>query len=161
VAKKAGSTTEFEREFADRDLICSEGESGSEMFIIQFGKVRITKSSKHGQVELAILEKGNFFGEMSVLEGLPRDATAEAVGKTRVLVMNTGSLLVRLRRDPTLAFELLYRLSGRIRTLNSRLLQALENDNPPGAAEAHASGRVGTMMMFVPDPSGSKRGDAG
>lgn len=126
------------------------------MFVIQSGKVRIWKNGRHGQVELAILDRGNFFGEMSVLEGLPRDATAQAVGKTRVLVMNTGALLVRLRRDPTLAFELLYRLSGRVRSLNLRLLKALENGNNPGAAEAHVSGRAGTMMMYMPDLSQDK-----
>lgn len=151
MAKKAKSTTEFEREYADRELICSEGESGNEMFVIQSGKVRIYKQGKKGQIELAVLDKGNFFGEMSVLEGLPRDATAQAVGPTRVMVMNTGALLMRLRRDPTLAFELLYRLSGRVRSLNARLLEALENSNTPGAAQAHAAGRAGTMMLFIPD----------
>jgi CRP/FNR family transcriptional regulator, cyclic AMP receptor protein len=73
-------------------------------------------------VQLAVLEKGDFFGEMSLLEGLPRDASAIAVGTTQVLVMSSGALLVRLRRDPTFAFELLRRLSGRVRALNARLL---------------------------------------
>jgi CRP/FNR family cyclic AMP-dependent transcriptional regulator len=156
VAKKASNTAEFEREYADRELICREGESSSEMFIIQSGKVRIFKTSKRGQVDLALLEKGNFFGEMSVLEGLPRDATAQAVGNTRVVVMSTGALLVRLRRDPTFAFELLHRLSGRVRSLNSRLLEALEKGNTPGAAEEHALGPAGTMMMFMPELSDGK-----
>jgi hypothetical protein len=84
---------------------------------------------------------------MSVHEGLPRDATAEAVGSTRVLVMNSGGLLIRLRRDSTLVFELLYRLSGRVRALNSRLLDALERSSIPGAAEAHVSSRAGNLMI--------------
>jgi CRP-like cAMP-binding protein len=158
VTKQASSTAEFEREYRDHELICEEGETSNEMFIIQSGKVRIFKQSRYGPVELALLEKGNFFGEMSVLEGLPRDATAEAVGNTRVLVMNSGALLVRMRRDPTLAFELLYRLSGRVRALNSRLLEALERSSIPGAAEAHASSRAGTLMMIAPDPSPDKSG---
>jgi CRP/FNR family cyclic AMP-dependent transcriptional regulator len=156
VAKQARNTAEFEREYADGEVICREGESSSEMFVIQSGKVRIFKASKRGQLDLALLEKGNFFGEMSVLEGLPRDATAQAVGKTRVVVMSTGALLVRLRRDPTFAFELLHRLSGRVRSLNSRLLEALEQSNTPGAAEEHATGPAGTMMMFMPEFSDRK-----
>jgi CRP/FNR family cyclic AMP-dependent transcriptional regulator len=159
VAKKARGSTEFEREYADREIICGEGEQGGEMFVIQSGKVRIYKNGKQGQIELAILEKGNFFGEMSLLEGLPRDATAQALGKTRVMVMNSGALLMRLRRDPTLAFELLYRLSGRVRSLNARLLEALEDGNIPGASEAHAMGRSGTLMMFVPEDSRNRSGD--
>ena len=88
MAKQASSTAEFERDYSDGELICREGESSNEMFVIQSGKVRIFKSSGPRQVDLALLEKGNFFGEMSVLEGLPRDATAQAVGHTRVLVMS-------------------------------------------------------------------------
>lgn len=126
------------------------------MFIIQSGRVRIFKNSKQGPIELATLEKGSFFGEMSVLEGLPRDATAEALGETRVLVMNAGALLMRLRRDPTLAFELIHGLSGRVRVLNARLLAALESDKAADAVRAHMAGRAGTMMMFVRDDSSIK-----
>ncbi len=152
MSKKATNSAEFERDYADGEVICREGESSSEMFVIQSGRVRITKSSSRGEIDLALLDRGNFFGEMSVLEGLPRDATATAVGNTRVLVMSTGALLVRLRRDPTFAFELLHRLSGRVRVLNSRLLEALEKTTPQ-AAEEHATGRAGTMMMYMPELS--------
>ena len=159
MTKQASSTAEFEREYSDHELICQEGESSNEMFIIQSGKVRIFKQARYGPVELALLEKGNFFGEMSVLEGLPRDATAEAVGNTRVLVMNSGALLVRMRRDPTLTFELLYRFSGRVRALNSRLLDALERSSIPGAAEAHMSSRAGTLMIITKEQSLDKNGE--
>jgi len=60
---------------------------------------------------------------MSLLEGLPRDADAQAVGPTRVLVIGQGGLLLRIRRDPTFAFELLKRLSHRVRTLNARVVE--------------------------------------
>lgn len=122
VSSKHGETSELERDYDDGALICREGEASQEMFVIQTGKVRIFKQSGAVEVELAILDKADFFGEMSLLEGLPRDASAQALGRTRVLVMTAGALLVRLRRDPTFAFELLRRLSGRVRALNSRLL---------------------------------------
>ena len=95
--------------------------------MIRRGSVRVFKASTRGEVELAVLSKGDFFGEMSVLEGLPRDASAQALGEAEVLVMTAGALLVRLRRDPTFAFELLRRLSGRVRSLNARLVHALGN----------------------------------
>lgn len=150
MAKQLASSAEFERDYTDGELICREGDTSSEMFVIQAGRVRIFKTSMHGELELALLEKGNFFGEMSVLEGLPRDASAQAIGQTRVLVMSTGALLVRLRRDPTFAFELLHRLSGRVRALNARLLDALEKSKP-GSSQEHTSGRAGTMMMYLPE----------
>jgi CRP/FNR family transcriptional regulator, cyclic AMP receptor protein len=119
---KQGRQAELERAYEDGQIICREGETSEEMFVIQSGKVRIVKEKDGVQVQLAVLEKADFFGEMSLLEGLPRDATAIAIGTTHVLVMSSGALLVRLRRDPTFAFELLRRLSGRVRALNARLL---------------------------------------
>lgn len=120
-----GRQGEVEREYDGGTLICREGEISQEMYVIQSGKVRIFKDASGSVLELATLDKGDFFGEMSVLEGLPRDASAQAIGPTRVLALSAGALLVRLRRDPTFAFELLRRLSGRVRALNARLLAGL------------------------------------
>jgi CRP-like cAMP-binding protein len=63
---------------------------------------------------------------MSLLESMVRDADARAVGATRLLVIQPGGLLMRIRRDPTFAFEMLHRLSGRLRTQNARLVEALQ-----------------------------------
>ncbi len=121
-----GETSEFVRAHEGGELICREGEISGEMYVIQRGEVRIFKSTPQGQLELAVLQKGNFFGEMSLLEGLPRDASAEAVGETELLVMTAGALLVRLRRDPTFAFELLRRLSSRVRRLNAQVVELMQ-----------------------------------
>jgi CRP/FNR family cyclic AMP-dependent transcriptional regulator len=126
--------TELCRIYQDAQVICREGESSAEMFVILRGAVRVSKGSPRGELELAVLTKGDFFGEMSVLEGLPRDASAQAVGEAEVLVMTPGALLVRLRRDPTFAFELLRRLSGRVRSLNARLVASLGSKNGEGGA---------------------------
>lgn len=134
-ARPLGHTSEPSRIYQDGELICREGESTAEMYVIRKGSVRVFKASPMGEVHLAVLAKGDFFGEMSVLENLPRDASAQALGETEVLVMTPGALLVRLRRDPTLAFELLRRLSGRVRTLNARLMNALHSSAPPGIGE--------------------------
>lgn len=117
-----GSETEWQ--LADGEYLFREGDTGHEMFVVQEGSVRITK----GQLVLAVLERGDFLGEMSLLEGLPRDADACAEGPTRVLVIGQGGLLLRIRRDPTFAFELLKRLSGRIRALNARVLDLSAGD---------------------------------
>jgi CRP/FNR family cyclic AMP-dependent transcriptional regulator len=106
---------------ADGDYIVREGDSGTDMFIIESGAVEISKRMAGRQVVLGVLQRGDFFGEMSLLESLPREADARAVGETRVLVLSQGGLLLRLRRDPTFCLEMLHRLSGRLRELNTRL----------------------------------------
>lgn len=144
--------TEVIRAYRKGDLICQEGESSAEMFVIRRGAVRVFKASARGEIELATLEKGDFFGEMSVLESLPRDASAEALGDAEVLVMTPGALLVRLRRDPTFAFELLRRLSGRVRNLNARLVAQL------GSNADLADSRRPDALLYAPE--GKEQGGA-
>lgn len=126
---------ELETSFQDGELIVAEGDQSRDMFVIQSGRVRITKRVAGKDVELATLGRGDFFGEMSLLESLPRDASAHAAGETHLLVVSASGLLVRMRRDPTFAFEMLQRLSGRVRSLNARLVKLLEESgNPDGVA---------------------------
>lgn len=130
---------EFEEAYGHGDTIVREGDSGRHMYVIQSGRVEITKHIAGAEVTLAVLDKGDFFGEMSLLESLPRDANARAIGPTRLLVINPGGLLVRIRRDPTFAFEMLHRLSGRIRGLNRRIVELIEerDDDADADAETH------------------------
>jgi CRP-like cAMP-binding protein len=116
--------TESEWSLPDGAYLFREGEAGNEMFVIQEGQVRISTRAGAEEIVLATLGRGEFLGEMSLLEGLPRSADARAVGPTQVLVIGQGGLLMRIRRDPTFAFELMKRLSGRVRTLNARLVEA-------------------------------------
>jgi CRP-like cAMP-binding protein len=112
----------------DGEVIVRVGDHGAEMYVIKSGRVRISRPMGGRTVVLSELGPGDFFGEMSLLESLPRDADATAVGETRLLVLNAGSLLVRLRRDPTFTLEMLHRLSGRVRTLNAELEKALADN---------------------------------
>lgn len=111
--------------FADGEIIFAEGDTSTEMYVVRTGKIEISKHVAGHSIRLAVLDRGAFFGEMSLLEGLPRSATARAIGSVAVLVLRPGSLLLQIRRDPTFAFELLQQLSGRIRDLNEKLVLKL------------------------------------
>jgi CRP-like cAMP-binding protein len=126
------SGVDYEQQYGDGDCIVEEGSTGSEMFIVASGRVRISKTINGGPVTLWHVERGDFFGEMSLLESLPRFASAYAEGETRLVVVQPGSLLLRVRQDPTLAVEMLTRLSSRLRAANFRLMAAL------GDADAEA-----------------------
>ena len=75
-------------------------------------------------VGVEVLGKGDFFGEMALLESEPRSATVRSVGSTKVLVIQSGGFLLKIRRDPTFAFEMLQRLSGRLRGVTAQLAAA-------------------------------------
>ena len=99
------------------------GDAADEMFVIRAGEVEIRREGASDDGIVARLGAGDFFGEMSLLESLPRDADAFAVTDVELLVITQGGLLVRLRRDPTFALEMLHRLSGRVRALNALLAE--------------------------------------
>ena len=102
------------------EVIARHGDDASDMFVIQSGLVEISQGTGPDRVVLATLRNGDFFGEMSLLESLPREADATAIVRTEMLVISQGGLLVRLRRDPTFAVEMLHKLSRRVRALNAR-----------------------------------------
>src|SRR4051794_35288730 len=116
-----------ERTVPAGDYIVRQGDEAVDMFVIRFGDVEISRQNGEGKTVLATLGRGDFFGEMSLLESLPREANALALTDTTVLVITQGGLLMRLRRDPTFALEMLHALSRRIRTMNERL-DAEESD---------------------------------
>src|ERR1700734_565942 len=70
------------------EYIFREGDLGTEMYIIHEGKVEILNRLGEEARVLAVLEKGDFFGEMSVLEDLPRAASARAQTDSRLLQIN-------------------------------------------------------------------------
>jgi CRP-like cAMP-binding protein len=100
------------------------------MYVIKRGAVEVTKSLNGRTVVLATLTRGSFFGEMSLLESLPRNATVRAKGDTQLLVIEPGGLLLKIRRDPTFAFEMLQHMSRRIRDLDEQLMHVLYDGKP-------------------------------
>ena len=105
--------------YADGEIICSEGESGNIMYVIQSGKIKITKKSETGKdLTVATLKNGDFFGEMSLFDKLPRSATATAVGDVQILSIDKKKFFKTIDRDPTLVFNILESMSRRIRNLN-------------------------------------------
>ena len=109
----------------DGEILFHEGETSKEMYIVVKGEIEVFKKTSAGEVVLASLKRGDFVGEMSLLESLPRSATARAKGETKLLAIYPGGFLLKIRRDPTFAFEMLQTLSRRIRRMNENLLSEL------------------------------------
>src|SRR5881409_1185557 len=83
------------------EMIYVEGDLGSEMYVVQSGAVRIYRTLGGVKQELAIMEKGDFFGEIAVLEGLPRTASAEALDSCEIIEINSTTFdkMIREHRD--------------------------------------------------------------
>lgn len=153
---------EYVREFADGDIIFAEGDDSREMYIVQQGSVVVTRkpmgSSGNGAITLGTLQKGDFAGEMALLESLPRSATAKAKGATKLLVLQPGGFLLKIRRDPTFAFEMLQRLSRRIRVTNDRLLEVLNREGSHADPTAKIIRSICESSEFVTNHDNRHRG---
>jgi len=109
---------------ARRQVIIKAGEPGNVLFLILRGIVRISVESNRGkEVILGMLYPNDFFGEMALLDGLPRSATVTAMEDCEVLVITRKDFLECITRVPQVAAKIIIALSLRIR----RTDQTLEN----------------------------------
>lgn len=102
------------RNFADGEIIMVEHEPGTELYIIQKGRVKITKVVNNNEVLLAVLGPGDIFGEMALLENKPRSASAVAFGPVATLAINKQNFEVMVQSQPQLAVKLITILSERV-----------------------------------------------
>jgi CRP/FNR family transcriptional regulator, cyclic AMP receptor protein len=123
-----GATYLDERTYGIGDIVFSEGDEGSEMFIVQEGQVVLTKKVAGGDVFVAAAGRGDFFGEAALFESQTRHATCYAVVPSRLLAIRSGELLIKLRRDPTFAFEMLQQMSKRIAYLEANVATVMEEE---------------------------------
>ncbi|HVR40683.1 MAG TPA: cyclic nucleotide-binding domain-containing protein [Thermoanaerobaculia bacterium] len=107
--------------YAAGDCIFEQGELGTEMFIIQEGEVDIIKRIGTESHQLSRLEKGDFFGEMAVLEAMPRTADAVAVSDVKLVAINGSRFDEMLRKNPEVAVRIIRKYSKRLREANTLL----------------------------------------
>ena len=104
------------RSYAKGAVIFAQGDEGDALFGVAAGRVRISASGAGGQeVFLNIMEPGDTFGEIAVMDGLPRTAGATALDPTTVIIIKRADFLQLLEREPLLAIHLLKLLCERLR----------------------------------------------
>jgi len=106
--------TRFARTFQPGELIFSEFEPGDSFYLIQSGRVRITKIVGDIEKNIDILQQPEIFGEMAILEGAPRSATAIAMDTVKVLEFNRANFEVLMMGNPQIALKLLRLFAKRI-----------------------------------------------
>src|SRR5258706_14836567 len=110
------------RKFVESEPIVYLGDDGSEFYIVQHGKVAVSHPDESGkEVTLAELGPGNFFGEISLLDGGPRTATVRAEGDVTLLSLERGQFVQFLLQHPAAAVHILTILGARQRELLEKL----------------------------------------
>jgi HD-GYP domain-containing protein (c-di-GMP phosphodiesterase class II) len=118
------------RSFRKGQIVIKENGPADNFFIILSGRVQITKLLENGeQMELSTETKGNFFGEMALLEERRRSASARALESTSLLEVSRNDFRVLLGKAPLLADAMMRVLSGRLRDAGALMVSEMQRKN--------------------------------
>jgi CRP/FNR family transcriptional regulator, cyclic AMP receptor protein len=107
------------------DVIFEEGSTGRELYVVLDGKIDIVKDSGATRMTIVTLGKGEFFGEMAVIDGSSRSATAIAAApKTKVMRINHARFVYLVSQQPAFALMIMDALSKRLRASNAAQFKA-------------------------------------
>lgn len=114
------------RTYRPGETVFLEGDIGRALFVLEDGAVELTRSGPDGEkVVLYRLKPGDFFGEMALLESLPRTATAVAAEKTHLHLLYKSKLDALLQAEPRIGVTIM----GHLARLLSARLRRLSNDS--------------------------------
>jgi CRP-like cAMP-binding protein len=112
-------------EYDVADVIFEEGSTGRELYVVLEGKIDIVKDSGATRTTIVTLGKGEFFGEMAVIDGSSRSATAIAAApKTKVMRINHARFVYLVSQQPAFALMIMDALSKRLRASNAAQFRA-------------------------------------
>lgn len=114
--------------FAVDDVIFEEGSTGRELFVVLDGEVEIAKVDGARKTSIIKLGKGEFFGEMAVIDGSARSATAIASApNTKVMRINHARFVYLVSQQPAFALMVMDALSKRLRASNAVTYRATQS----------------------------------
>jgi CRP/FNR family transcriptional regulator, cyclic AMP receptor protein len=110
------------------DVIFEEGSTGRELYVVLEGKIDILKDNGATKTTIVTLGKGEFFGEMAVIDGSSRSATASAAAqKTKVMRINHARFVYLVSQQPAFALMIMDALSKRLRASNAVTFKSAAN----------------------------------
>jgi len=128
------------------NIVVLEQESGAALFVIITGKVKVVRMDEDGrEVILSMFGPGEFFGEMSLLDGLARSASVVATVKSELFMIHRRDFLELLNEFPTVTISLLAELAMRLRKADMQIKSLSLKD---------AEGRVANVMLILADDVG-------
>lgn len=147
---RAAGSPNFTVRYPAGAYVFRQNEPGDAMFIIQAGEVAILRAVHGREQRLAVLEEGDFFGEMAVLEDMPRVASARAESDCTLLRIDASTFDQMARHNPEIPVRMLRKLSARLREVSSSAdlenvpapTGTLRTVAPTAAEPAKAPGRV-------------------
>ncbi len=111
----------FARDFPAGTVLFEEGQPGDYMYVVQSGEIEIRRQVGETERVLAVLPPGEFLGEMAILNGRPRSATAVVRTAARLLVIEGRTFEAMLRARPEIAMRIIKSLATRLESANQHV----------------------------------------
>jgi CRP/FNR family cyclic AMP-dependent transcriptional regulator len=119
------------RQFRDGEAIFQQGDPGQMLYLVESGQVRIYVQDEEGQeISVTLCGPGDLFGELAVIDGLPRSASAVAMNSTVVYILSRDRFREHMRRSPQLALNFMKMLSVRVRYSTQQVSSLTLLDTP-------------------------------
>ncbi|PZR10846.1 MAG: Crp/Fnr family transcriptional regulator [Archangium gephyra] len=118
----------FGKDIPKGTVLFREGEPGKEMYVIQSGKVAITKKVRDVEKILAVLGPGEFFGEMAIISNKPRNASAVIEDEARLLVIDPRTFEAMIRGNAEIAVRMIKKLADRLSDADAQIETLLLSD---------------------------------
>jgi len=134
------------KKFKKHNLIFFEDDLGQNLFLIRRGRVKISRIDESGgEVIFAILGEGEFFGELSIIDGKTRSATVTSLTDVELLVLRHGDFMDLLHQYPQISISLMRELARRIRKSDTQIKSLSLKD---------AKGRVAITLIRLAEDIG-------
>jgi CRP/FNR family cyclic AMP-dependent transcriptional regulator len=118
----------FMKTYPPGAVIFREGEEGAEMYIIQKGKVRISKSFAGKLYVISVLGKGDFFGEMAIVNLIKRTATVTAMDTVELLAFDREGLVNMITKNARVGLSIIDKLCRRLQNANLKIQHLVKKD---------------------------------
>ena len=131
-------------------VIFRQGDPGDSMFIIEKGLVQIVLASEGQEAPVAVLEAGDFFGELSLLSDAPRTATAQALEDSTLLVVRRAVFAMMMQDDLGIVFRMLHTIGERLCRTDQKIWELMQRH-----------GRIVLLTELLRSAEGASEGKPG
>jgi CRP-like cAMP-binding protein len=118
----------FGKEYPKGTVLFREGEPGKEMYVLQAGRIAISKQVRDVEKVLAILGPGEFFGEMAIISNKPRNASAKVEEDARLLIIDPRTFEAMIRGNSEIAVRMIKKLAERLSEADAQIENLLLSD---------------------------------
>lgn len=145
------ATAARRRTFRANEVIFHRDDPGQVLYVIRHGKVKIYITSPDGQeVSLAVFGPGEYFGELALLDGQPRSASAIAIEPAETFALQRNDFINAVMRHPRIAVQVMHVLSHRLRQTDAMIEDLLFLD---------VHGRVAKKLLELAELHGERTAD--